>query len=130
MNIREMTHVAYFAAIMGGLGFIPPIFLSFTPVPITLQTLGVLLAGGIFRRPFRSNKPNRIFVTCCYRSATSGRWARWLRRVCRTWRRIFTRMAFNSILPLATIQSRFKETASWGKSVSHQLDPSAFYLFT
>lgn len=47
MNIREMTQVALFAAIMGALGFLPPIFLSFTPVPITLQTLGILLAGGI-----------------------------------------------------------------------------------
>ncbi|WP_053363371.1 biotin transporter BioY [Bacillus sp. FJAT-27251] len=47
MNIREITHVALFAAIMGALGFLPPIFLSFTPVPITMQTLGVLLAGGI-----------------------------------------------------------------------------------
>lgn len=47
MNIREMTQVALFAAIMGALGLIPPIFLAFTPVPITLQTIGVLLAGGI-----------------------------------------------------------------------------------
>ena len=47
MNIREMTQVALFAAIMGALGLIPPIFLSFTPVPITLQTLGILLAGGL-----------------------------------------------------------------------------------
>ena len=42
-----MTQVALFAAIMGALGLLPPIFLSFTPVPITLQTIGVLLAGGI-----------------------------------------------------------------------------------
>jgi biotin transport system substrate-specific component len=47
MKIKEMTYVALFAAIMGVLGLIPPIMLSFTPVPITLQTLGVLLAGGI-----------------------------------------------------------------------------------
>jgi biotin transport system substrate-specific component len=47
MKIREMTHVALFAAIMGALGLLPPIFLTFTPVPITLQTIGVLLAGGI-----------------------------------------------------------------------------------
>ncbi|WP_147534668.1 biotin transporter BioY [Bacillus marasmi] len=47
MKIKEMTYVALFAAIMGALGFVPPIMLSFTPVPITLQTLGVLLAGGI-----------------------------------------------------------------------------------
>jgi biotin transport system substrate-specific component len=32
---------------MGALGVVPPIMLSFTPVPITLQTLGVLLAGGV-----------------------------------------------------------------------------------
>jgi biotin transport system substrate-specific component len=47
MKIREITYVALFVAIMGGLGLIPPIMLSFTPVPITLQTLGVLLAGGV-----------------------------------------------------------------------------------
>ncbi|NMD70424.1 biotin transporter BioY [Bacillus sp. DNRA2] len=47
MKIKEMTYVALFAAIMGALGFVPPIMLSFTPVPITLQTIGVLLAGGI-----------------------------------------------------------------------------------
>ena len=47
MKIQEMTHVALFAAIMGALGLLPPIFLTFTPVPITLQTIGVLLAGGI-----------------------------------------------------------------------------------
>ncbi|WP_438297194.1 biotin transporter BioY [Sporosarcina sp. FA15] len=47
MKIREMTHVALFAALMGVLGLLPPIFLTFTPVPITLQTIGVLLAGGI-----------------------------------------------------------------------------------
>lgn len=47
MKIREMTYVALFAAVMGALGLVPPIMLSFTPVPITLQTLGVLLAGGV-----------------------------------------------------------------------------------
>ncbi|KAB2336260.1 biotin transporter BioY [Cytobacillus depressus] len=47
MKIKEITFVALFAAIMGALGVVPPIFLSFTPVPITLQTLGVLLAGGV-----------------------------------------------------------------------------------
>ncbi|MBM7647447.1 biotin transport system substrate-specific component [Bacillus ectoiniformans] len=47
MKTRDMTYVALFAAAMGALGLIPPIPLSFTPVPITLQTLGVLLAGGL-----------------------------------------------------------------------------------
>lgn len=47
MKILDITYVALLAAFMGVLGFVPPIMLSFTPVPITLQTLGVLLAGGI-----------------------------------------------------------------------------------
>lgn len=47
MKIKEITYVALFAAVMGALGLVPPLMLSFTPVPITLQTLGVLLAGGI-----------------------------------------------------------------------------------
>ena len=47
MKIKEITYVALFAAVMGALGLLPPIMLSFTPVPITLQTLGVLLAGGV-----------------------------------------------------------------------------------
>ena len=47
MKLKEMTFVAVFAAVMGALGVVPPIMLSFTPIPITLQTLGVLLTGGI-----------------------------------------------------------------------------------
>jgi biotin transport system substrate-specific component len=47
MKIKEITYVALFAAIMGILGLMPPITLAFTPVPITLQTLGVVLAGGV-----------------------------------------------------------------------------------
>ena len=47
MKILDITYVALFAAFMGVLGFVPPIMLSFTPVSITLQTLGVLLAGGV-----------------------------------------------------------------------------------
>ncbi|WHY66586.1 biotin transporter BioY [Neobacillus sp. SuZ13] len=47
MKLKEMTFVAVFAAVMGALGVVPPIMLSFTPVPITLQTLGVLLTGGV-----------------------------------------------------------------------------------
>ncbi|MES9683888.1 biotin transporter BioY [Bacillus sp. AFS001701] len=47
MKIKEITFVAMFAAVMGVLGQVPPIMLSFTPVPITLQTLGVLLTGGV-----------------------------------------------------------------------------------
>ncbi|MCM2534047.1 biotin transporter BioY [Neobacillus pocheonensis] len=47
MKILDITLIALFVAIMGALGLVPPLMLSFTPVPITLQTLGVLLAGGV-----------------------------------------------------------------------------------
>lgn len=47
MKALDITYVALFAAIMGVIGLIPPITLSFTPVPITLQTIAVLLAGGV-----------------------------------------------------------------------------------
>jgi biotin transport system substrate-specific component len=47
MKVLDMTYVALFAAIMGAMGLVPPIMLSFTPVPIVLQTLGVLLAGSV-----------------------------------------------------------------------------------
>lgn len=49
MKLTEMMHIAVFTAIMGVLGLIPPLFLSFTPVPITLQTVGVLLSGSILK---------------------------------------------------------------------------------
>jgi biotin transport system substrate-specific component len=45
MKVREMTYVSLFAAIMIVLGLLPPITLPFTPVPVTAQTLGVMLAG-------------------------------------------------------------------------------------
>ena len=47
MDTRNLVFVALFSAIMAVLGLIPPIALSFTPVPITLQSLGVMLAGGL-----------------------------------------------------------------------------------
>lgn len=47
MNVREMIYIALFAAIMAVLGLIPPIPLPFIPVPITAQTLGVMLAGSL-----------------------------------------------------------------------------------
>ena len=47
MKIRELMYVTMFAAIMGVLGLLPPIMLAFTPVPITLQSLGVMLSGSV-----------------------------------------------------------------------------------
>lgn len=45
MSIKEIVYAALFAAIVGVLGVIPAIPLGFIPVPITAQTLGVMLAG-------------------------------------------------------------------------------------
>ncbi len=47
MTARAIVHVALFAAIIGALGLMPPIAVPFVPVPITAQTLGVMLAGAI-----------------------------------------------------------------------------------
>ncbi|MGY0692742.1 biotin transporter BioY [Virgibacillus sp. FSP13] len=45
MTTKEMVYAALFAALVGVLGMIPPIPLGFIPVPVTAQTLGVILAG-------------------------------------------------------------------------------------
>lgn len=45
MSTRDLVLVALFAAIIVAMGLMPPITLGFLPVPITLQTLGVMLAG-------------------------------------------------------------------------------------
>ncbi|WP_176085992.1 biotin transporter BioY [Martelella sp. HB161492] len=45
MSTRDLVLVALFAAIIVALGALPPIPLGFIPVPITAQTLGVMLAG-------------------------------------------------------------------------------------
>ncbi|MBD9371283.1 biotin transporter BioY [Rhizobium sp. ARZ01] len=47
MTTRDIVLVALFAAIIIVLGMLPPITLGFIPVPITAQSLGVMLAGCI-----------------------------------------------------------------------------------
>jgi biotin transport system substrate-specific component len=47
MSTKDIVFVALFAAIIVALGLVPPITLGFIPAPITLQTLGVMLAGAI-----------------------------------------------------------------------------------
>ena len=47
MGVQKIAYVSLFAAIMGVLGLLPAIPLGFTPVPVTPQTLGVILAGSI-----------------------------------------------------------------------------------
>lgn len=45
MTTKEMVYAALFTALISVLGMVPPISLGFIPVPITAQTLGVMLAG-------------------------------------------------------------------------------------
>lgn len=45
MSTRDIVLTALFAAIIVVLGLLPPIYLGFIPVPITAQSLGVMMAG-------------------------------------------------------------------------------------
>lgn len=47
MTTRDLVHIAVFAAIIGALGLLPPIAVPLSPVPITAQTMGVMLAGAV-----------------------------------------------------------------------------------
>lgn len=47
MTIKDLVLVALFSALIGAMGLVPAIPLSFIAVPITLQTLGVMLAGSL-----------------------------------------------------------------------------------
>ena len=47
MKTRDLAYIALFAAIVAVLGLIPPIAVPLVPVPITAQTLGVMLAGSV-----------------------------------------------------------------------------------
>ncbi|HEY0837752.1 MAG TPA: biotin transporter BioY [Azospirillum sp.] len=47
LSTRDLVHCALFAAVVAALGLLPPIPLGFIPVPITAQTLGVMLAGAL-----------------------------------------------------------------------------------
>jgi biotin transport system substrate-specific component len=46
-STANTVHVAVVAALIAALGLVPPITLGVVPVPITLQTLGVMLAGAL-----------------------------------------------------------------------------------
>ncbi|RBY94676.1 biotin transporter BioY [Blastococcus sp. TBT05-19] len=47
MKSRDLAYVALFAAIVAVLGLLPPVPVPGLPVPITAQTLGVMLAGSV-----------------------------------------------------------------------------------
>ncbi|MEX5297873.1 biotin transporter BioY [Kocuria sp. CPCC 205292] len=46
-STQNTVLVAVFAALIAALGLVPPITVGIVPVPITLQTLGVMLAGAL-----------------------------------------------------------------------------------
>jgi len=60
LTTRDVVHVALFAAIIAVLGLIPKIQLA-AGVPITAQSLGVMLAGGILGRPRPASESVRWF---------------------------------------------------------------------
>ena len=43
--VRDLAYIATFAAIVAALGLIPPIAVPIIPVPVTAQSLGVMLAA-------------------------------------------------------------------------------------
>ncbi|OUR77551.1 biotin transporter BioY [Alphaproteobacteria bacterium 46_93_T64] len=47
MNTKDIVYIALFAALMAGLGFVPAITIPSIGVPVTAQSLGIMLAGGI-----------------------------------------------------------------------------------
>ena len=47
MKTKDLAYIALFAAIVAVLGLLPPVPVPGIPVPITAQTLGVMLAGSV-----------------------------------------------------------------------------------
>lgn len=47
LSVRDLALVAVFAGVTAALGLIPPIMVPISPVPITAQSLGVVLAGAV-----------------------------------------------------------------------------------
>jgi biotin transport system substrate-specific component len=47
VTTRDTVLIAVFAALIAAMGLVPPISIGIIPVPITLQTLGVMLAGAL-----------------------------------------------------------------------------------
>lgn len=47
LSTRDTVYIALFAALIAALGMFPPIFMPLLGVPITAQSLGVMLAGSV-----------------------------------------------------------------------------------
>lgn len=60
---RDVVRIALFAALIAALGLLPPVPVPVIPVPITAQTLGVMLAGAILG-PRRGALAVLLFLVC------------------------------------------------------------------
>lgn len=60
-QIADLTRIAVFAALIAVLGIMPPVPVPGIPVPITAQTLGVMLAGAVLG-PLRGPAAVAIFL--------------------------------------------------------------------
>ncbi|KUM31719.1 BioY family transporter [Arthrobacter sp. EpRS66] len=58
---KNTVYIAVFAAMIAAMGLLPPITLGIIPVPITLQTLGVMLAGALLG-PWRGAMSSLVVV--------------------------------------------------------------------
>ena len=47
MTNRDYVAIAFFSALLIACGFLPPVMLPYLPVPITAQTLAVMLSGAL-----------------------------------------------------------------------------------
>jgi biotin transport system substrate-specific component len=47
LDVKSLVRCAMFAALIAALGLLPPLPVPIIPVPITAQTLGVMLAGAV-----------------------------------------------------------------------------------
>ncbi|MFB2594186.1 biotin transporter BioY [Paracoccus sp. p4-l81] len=47
MTTRDLVHIALFAALTAALGLFPPLTMPVTGVPVTAQSMGVMLAGAL-----------------------------------------------------------------------------------
>lgn len=61
METKDIVLIALFCGILVALGLIPPINIGVIPVPITSQTLGVMLAGAILG-PVRGAAASALFL--------------------------------------------------------------------
>lgn len=93
LRLIDMMHIAIFTALMAVLGFMPPLFLSFTPVPITLQTLVSCWQAGILRpkSAFLSQLVFLLLVAFGAPLLPGGRGGFW--RFFRAERRLFNRLS-------------------------------------